>query len=173
MTFTSNPSTDTAQINKPTLKLGSKGEVVKELQNLLLDQGVFLYISGDGACVYPGGEVIDGIFGLKTEAGVKLFQGLMFQQQDGIVGNKTWRSLYKGAPVDMAVLKKGVKGELVQKVQERLSTGGYYNRAIDGDFGTATETAVKELQKSTSLPIDGVIGERTWFELSKITTIIC
>jgi peptidoglycan hydrolase-like protein with peptidoglycan-binding domain len=70
-------------------------------------------------------------------------------------------------------LKKGVKGELVKKVQERLSTGGYYNRAIDGDFGTATETAVKELQKSTSLPIDGVIGERTWFELSKITTILC
>jgi hypothetical protein len=35
----------------------------------------------------------------------------MFLLQDGIVGDKTWRSLFKGAPVDIPVLKKGSKGD--------------------------------------------------------------
>lgn len=93
------------QLNKPVLKIGSQGETVKELQQLLLDYGMYVYLDNSGACVYPGIEVIDGIFGSKTEAAVKLFQGKMFLVQDGIVGDKTWRALYKGAPVDMPVFK--------------------------------------------------------------------
>ncbi len=161
------------QLNKPVLKIGSQGEAVKELQQLLLDYGMYVYSDDSGACVYPGIEVIDGIFGSKTEAAVKLFQVKMFLVQDGIVGNKTWRALYKGAPIDMPLLKKGSTGPLVKQMQERIAIGGYYVGIIDGIFGPQTELAVKNLQQNTGLPVDGIVGDRTWFEISKINTIFC
>jgi peptidoglycan hydrolase-like protein with peptidoglycan-binding domain len=171
MTLASNASA--AQLNKPVLKVGSKGETVKELQKLLLKYNAFVYVNNSGACVYPGEEVIDGQFGAKTEAAVKLFQGKMFLLQDGIVGDKTWRSLYKGAPVDMPILKKGSTGQVVKQMQSRLAIGGYDVGAADGSFGNRTETAVRKLQESTGLVVDGIVGDRTWFELSKINTVFC
>ncbi|MGB3757950.1 MAG: peptidoglycan-binding protein [Rivularia sp. (in: cyanobacteria)] len=172
----------TNQISKPVLKKGSTGEAVKELQKLLLNYGMYLYLNNSGACEYPGTEVIDGVFGSKTEDAVKLFQGKMFLLQDGIVNNKTWRSLYKGAPVDMPVLKKGSTGALVKQMQDRLFTGSYYgggltmnNHAstVDGIFGSQTLEAIKNLQKNTGLTVDGIVAERTWFEISKIQTNFC
>jgi peptidoglycan hydrolase-like protein with peptidoglycan-binding domain len=144
---------------------------------------MYLYLYSDGACGLPAGaEVIDGVFGQITEDAVKLFQHKMFLVQDGIVGNKTWRSLYKGAPVDMPVLKKGSTGDLVQRMQDRLFTGSYYdgeltlsNHAskVDGIFGYQTEVAIRNLQKYSGLPVDGIVSDRTWFEISKIQTIFC
>jgi peptidoglycan hydrolase-like protein with peptidoglycan-binding domain len=172
MTFINQDSVS-AQLNKPVLKEGSKGEAVKELQKLLLQWGAFVSLDQNGACIFPGEEVIDGVFGSKTKDAVILFQGKKFLLQDGIVGDRTWRSLFLNAPVDMPTLNKGSKGELVKKVQERLALADYYNGAIDGDFGSRTETAVKALQKHTGLPVDGVVGNRTWFELSQINTVFC
>jgi peptidoglycan hydrolase-like protein with peptidoglycan-binding domain len=39
--------------------------------------------------------------------------------------------------------------------------------------GNRLEKAVRQLQKNTGLPVDGVVDDRTWFELSKISTIFC
>lgn len=172
MTFT-NQESISAQLNKPVLKEGSKGEAVKELQKLLLKYGAFVSLDHNGACVFPGEEIVDGIFGLKTKNAVIFFQGKVFLLQDGIVADRTWRALFKGAPVDMVILKKGSKGELVKNVQERLAIAGYFKGTIDSDFGSGTEAAVKALQKNTGLLQDGVVGERTWFELSKINTVFC
>lgn len=175
-------TTTSNQISKPVLKKGSTGETVKELQDLLLHYGMYVYINNNGACDYPGTEAIDGVFGSKTEDAVKMFQSKMFLVQDGIVNNKTWLSLYKGAPVDMPVLKKGSTGELVKQMQDRLFTDGYYdgeltmnNHAskVDGIFGSQTESAIKNLQKNSGLTVDGIVGERTWFEISKIQTVFC
>ena len=152
-------STPSASLNKPVLSEGSKGEDVKELQELLSRNNIH--------------TTIDGIFGPKTTSAVKFFQCQMFLLDDGIVGDKTWRALYKGAPVDMPVLSKGSKGELVEKIQYRLSYCGYYKSTIDGDFGSGTEAAVKELQKSTGLSVDGIVGDRTWHQLSKIEIPSC
>ncbi|WP_414621915.1 peptidoglycan-binding domain-containing protein [Calothrix sp. CCY 0018] len=176
-------TTTSNQLNKPVLKVGSTAETVKELQKLLLDYGMYVYLYNDGACAFPAGaEAIDGVFGSETEKAVKLFQHKMFLVQDGIVGNKTWRSLYKGTPVDMPILKKGSTGELVKQMQDRLFTGNYYsggltmnNHAskVDGIFGSQTEVAIRNLQQNNSLPVDGIVGDRTWFEISKIQTVFC
>ncbi|MDY6897322.1 MAG: peptidoglycan-binding protein [Cyanobacteriota bacterium] len=172
----------TNQISKPVLRKGSTGETVKELQKLLLHYGMYVYINNNGACDYPGEEAIDGVFGSKTEDAVKLFQHKMFLVQDGIVGNKTWQALYIGAPVDMPILKKGSTGELVKQMQYRLFHGGYYNVELnmnnhrnkaDGIFGSETESAIKNLQKDAGLAVDGIVSNRTWFEISKIQTIFC
>ncbi|OKH42940.1 peptidoglycan-binding protein [Calothrix sp. HK-06] len=160
-----------AQLQKPILKEGSKGETVKELQRLLLKYKV--YIGTPDACSPVGQEVVDGIFGARTTAAVKTFQERMFLLQDGIVGDRTWRSLFKGAPVDMPTLKKGSKGDLVKRIQERMTVAGYEVGRIDSEFGNSLEKAVRQLQKNTGLPVDGVIGDRTWFELSKLNTNFC
>ena len=116
----------TPKLNRPVLKEGSKGEAVQELQKLLLPHRAFVYLNQQGACLFPGDKVIDGIFGSKTKQAVIIYQSMKFLIEDGIVGDKTWRSLYKGAPVDMPILKLGSKGELVEKIQARLAIGGYY-----------------------------------------------
>lgn len=172
MTSSQNPNA-TAQLQKPILKEGSSGDAVKELQKLLLRYGIFVYLNQEGACVFAGEEAIDGIFGAKTAIAVKNFQSLMFLPIDGIVGDKTWRSLFKGAPVDMPILKRSSEGELVRLVQERLALGNIYQGKIDGEFGRKMEVAVKALQKGADLPVNGEIDDRTWFEISKISNIFC
>jgi N-acetylmuramoyl-L-alanine amidase CwlA len=57
-----------------TLKKGSKGDEVKQLQLLL-------------------GVAQDGIFGSATESAVKTFQSSHGLAADGIVGEKTWKAL--------------------------------------------------------------------------------
>jgi peptidoglycan hydrolase-like protein with peptidoglycan-binding domain len=69
-------------INMPVLRQGSVGHVVKLLQQVLK-------ITGDYRAV------IDGQFGLLTEASVKRFQKRHGLVIDGIVGTCTWHSLSK------------------------------------------------------------------------------
>ena len=59
-------------------------------------------------------------------------------------------------------LQRGFTGsEAVRVVQRRLKELGYYKGSADGDFGPATETAVKEFQKANGLTADGKVGEKT------------
>ena len=58
-------------------------------------------------------------------------------------------------------LKKGSKGNDVKEVQNYLKYVGYYNREVDGDYGTYTEEAVKKLQKAYSCKVDGIFGKET------------
>ena len=48
-------------INKPILKVGSKGEALKELQKLLFDYGMYLYVNSYSTYLYPDSEVINGV----------------------------------------------------------------------------------------------------------------
>lgn len=66
-------------------------------------------------------------------------------------------------------LKRGNKGEAVKLLQEKLTALGYSLGicGIDGDFGLATETAVKKFQKDKGLKADGICGPLTWAALDK------
>jgi len=141
----------------PTLKIGSQGLAVQELQ-MLLNQNV----SRDYWIE------VDGIFGPKTEASVKLCQNLYFLEKDGIVGPKTWKALHAKQPVDMPILARGSRGELVRRVQEVLNMGTSFNLVLDGEFGPKTEAAIR--QSATFSETDGqgnvIIGPQTWKALS-------
>lgn len=59
-------------------------------------------------------------------------------------------------------LQRGFTGsDAVRAVQRRLKELGYYKGAADGDFGPATETAVKDFQKANGLTADGKVGKKT------------
>jgi peptidoglycan hydrolase-like protein with peptidoglycan-binding domain len=59
----------------------------------------------------------------------------------------------------LPVLRKGDSGVAVVKLQELLP------KWIDGDFGSVTDSLVKEFQRSQGLAVDGVVGEATWAAL--------
>ncbi|MEG3905682.1 peptidoglycan-binding domain-containing protein [Microcoleus sp. B4-C5] len=85
---------ETTGVNKPTLQMGSTGQAVKELQQLLYHWGYYF-------------GPIDGIFGVQVQNAVKGYQHRVFLKEDGIVGPITWEALYSGAPVNMPVVMKG------------------------------------------------------------------
>jgi hypothetical protein len=59
------------------------------------------------------------------------------------------------------LLKKGSTGKYVEQLQAVLGI------TVDGDFGPKTETAVKDYQRDNDLKPDGVVGSKTWAEMSK------
>jgi putative chitinase len=65
----------------------------------------------------------------------------------------------------MAVLYRGSTGDGVRRLQSQLSAKGY-PVALDGDFGPATELAVRHFQAQAGLIVDGVVGAQSWGLLS-------
>ena len=63
------------------------------------------------------------------------------------------------------LLKRGMSGEDVQRLQELLSEMEFSPGAADGVFGAQTEAAVKALQKYGGLTVDGIYGPKTHAEL--------
>lgn len=59
------------------------------------------------------------------------------------------------------LLKTGVRGDEVRRLQERLQALGYYAGELDGQYGQGTAEAVKLFQAQHGLTSDGVAGEAT------------
>jgi hypothetical protein len=58
-------------------------------------------------------------------------------------------------------LKSGDKGSQVTLLQQALKSLGYLTGKADGQFGPATEEAVKAFQRAKGLAADGVVGKAT------------
>jgi peptidoglycan hydrolase-like protein with peptidoglycan-binding domain len=194
--------------NRPTLRLGSVGDAVSELQAMLQLMG---YYTGP----------IDGFYRDATQAGVMQFQAAAGITTDGIVGPSTWEKLFPNptsvptasaapaaapasapanppsssqatatarppassapassaqaapeaastaaarppAAIDLPILREGMFGPAVTRLQERLRAMGFYKGELDGIFGPQTVAAVQALQQRNSLTSDGIVGPATW-----------
>ncbi|MCW5313648.1 hypothetical protein GTQ43_07465 [Nostoc sp. KVJ3] len=62
----------------------------------------------------------------------------------------------------LPILRIGLRGSEVVKLQEQLKKLGFLKGDADGDFGVTTETAVKAAQKRYGIEPDGVVGGSTW-----------
>ena len=80
-------------------------------------------------------------------------------------------SVKEAVKVSYKTIRRGNYGELVKKCQQMLQSLGYSLGicGVDGDFGQATEKAVKAFQKDHGLKQDGVVGEKTWSALEQAT----
>ena len=144
-----------------TLKVGSRGEDVKRLQENLNTLG------------YNTGKP-DGIFGNGTKNAVIAFQRAKGLTADGIVGSGTQNAITralneKTAAANSNILKVGSKGAKVTQLQRNLNSLGYNAGTPDGAFGTGTKNAVVSFQKTYGLSADGVAGKAT---LDAIATTI-
>jgi len=59
-------------------------------------------------------------------------------------------------------VKKGMYGDEVSKLQNKLGGYGYYKGPVDGRFGANTLSAVIQFQMDSGLDADGVVGLSTW-----------
>lgn len=138
------------------LQMGDHGNDVRILQEKLKILGF-----------YPA--LINGDFGLATEAGVKAFQKEYSLPETGIVDEEMWELLfsltevaYSSAFSKYPTLSLGMSGEEVRDLQTKLKTLLYYTGEINSLFDTATQTAVKRFQFHNNLTTTGVVNNQTW-----------
>ena len=142
------------------LKHGAEGADVKQLQQYLIQLDYDL-----------GRWGVDGEFGDATELAVKAFQKDKGMDADGQYGKKTHAALIAAAKANRQeeatlgnrLLKRGSEGADVKQLQQYLIQLGYDlgKWGADGEFGGATELAVKAFQKDSALAADGQYGEKT------------
>ena len=199
---------------RPTLRSGSQGAAVSELQAALKLLG---YYTG----------VVDGVYNESTVIAVSQFQQAAGLNPDGIVGPGTWERLFpltpptasststatdvgqagskqpratdfpvpssvgstsaadsrgdsairpNPSPVSGAngtgsstlpILRLGMRGTAVVKLQQQLQAVGLFKGAVDGDFGPGTQAAVKAMQQRYGIAPDGIVGPATWSVLGQ------
>ncbi|MDT0142974.1 peptidoglycan-binding protein [Microbacterium sp. PRC9] len=101
----------------------------------------------------------DGAFGPQSGQAVKTFQQtLRAVEISTTLGQLDWPSLI--ITVKQGDGPGGAKGEAVRAVQTLLA-----GLAVDGDFGPATDAAVREFQQLFAPPVDGIVGPDTWHTL--------
>jgi hypothetical protein len=70
---------------------------------------------------------------------------------------------------NMPTLRRGNQGDEVADLQTILNARYGADLEVDGNFGKATEAAVKAFQKSHGLTADGIVGAKTWKALGIAT----
>lgn len=142
-----------------SLKKGSQGEKVKELQRRLKELGYYK-------------DYVDGDYGDATVKAVKAFQKMNGLTEDGVAGSTTINKLNDdkaikadGSSYDSLstaqTLKKGDSGVQVKALQKRLKELGYYKDYVDGDYGLATAAAVSDFQRANKLTVTGTANPTT------------
>lgn len=63
------------------------------------------------------------------------------------------------------LMTRGARGQSVVNLQRELKEVGAYAGPLDGIFGPATERAVRQIQRWSSLKVDGKAGSRTIAQL--------
>lgn len=83
--------------------------------------------------------------------------------------------VYTPAPTKMPLLKKGMQGDFIRTVQERLAALNYLSAdQVDGKYGASTVAAVKEFQTISYIGTkpDGIVGSETYDSLMSENAIV-
>jgi peptidoglycan hydrolase-like protein with peptidoglycan-binding domain len=154
-----NPTSSTTSSSSSTvLKRGSKGEAVKTLQKNL-------------NTVMNAGLAVDGSFGPACETAVKNFQkkyGLTVDGSYGPASQAKMKTVLATRKIATPTLKKGSKGDNVKTLQKNLNDAIGAKLAVDGSFGPACETAVKNFQKKYGLTVDGSYGPASYKKMQAV-----
>lgn len=135
-----------------TLRVGDSGNDVIQLQNHL-----------NGAGFVTGGPA-NGSFDAATRAAVSAFQGYADISPTGTADDLTYYQLWLRSFWGGRNLKEGLAGADVLFLQRALNgLSGRNALDLDGRFGPATATAVRDFQRASNIPVDGIVGPQTYF----------
>jgi hypothetical protein len=59
-------------------------------------------------------------------------------------------------------IRRGMTGEIVKRIQEKLQQLSLYHGPLDSGFGGGTEGAVKRFQQARGLAVNGLVDAPTW-----------
>ena len=128
--------------------------------------GVVEKVSGNDITVIEGNKR-EAVGRRHMEVNGKYIRGYIvpkFNAEPVVVDKPVARELIS---VQVESLKKGSKGGAVKAMQILLAGNGcecgIYG--ADGDFGSATDSALKKFQKKKKLEVDGICGPATWAAL--------
>ena len=151
------------------------GEDVKTIQKRLKELGYYRGLT-------------DGKFGAQSVLALKAFQKANGLEADGVAGKGTYELLFSnqalkkgttptplpeitpvpgdeesGIPSEASyeTLRRGTLSADVAMMQQKLIDLGYLTGEPDGNYGTATEKAVRAFQKTNGLGVDGTAGSET------------
>lgn len=134
--------------NSEILKVGTRGDLVRQLQDELRKLGYFRVAS-------------TGYYGNVTKNAVTQFQkdhGLMV---DGIAGSQTVAAINNKSTDNPTILKIGSRGETVKNLQTKLKDLGYFHVNPTGYYGDITKNAVIQFQQDNGIIVDGIAGNQT------------
>ena len=147
--------------NVVVIREGTTGDAVRRLQQRLTQLGYY-------------NATVDGVCKVDDVAAIRVFQRYNSLSVDGVAGYDTQVKLYSltaitydgdiaGGTVDtFTTLRKGMAGDLVAQMQERLIALGYLpSGSADGNYGTKTAEAIYNFQKANGLVRDGIAGSKT------------
>ena len=174
---------------KTTVRSGSKGNDAKMVQQRLIE---LKYLTGTA----------DGKFGAKSVAALTAFQDKNGLTADGVAGSGTYEVLFSYvalaadyvpvatpkptanatatpapsyAPItkdNVVLIKQGVTGSAVLRLQLRLEELGYYTSAKDSKCKADDAAAIRVFQKMNGLTVDGVAGYDTQVRLYSDSAIM-
>ena len=161
---------------RKVLQFGDSGTDVSTLQYYLDFLGFFYDTLPD--------ITVDGIFGEETRNAVLAFQQQFGLPQDGIVGRQTWYRLQdeydavlRALPSEYSsyssllypgyFITTGATRKVVEQLQTFINTIARNNSSVpavtvDGVFGTATQNAVRAIQRLVGQNPTGAVGPLTW-----------
>ncbi|MGJ4849804.1 peptidoglycan-binding protein [Bacillota bacterium Meth-B3] len=149
-------------------QVGSKGDLVKEVQGYLIALG---YLSGGN----------DGLFGQATQDALKTYQSDRAMTITGQVTEYVRRRLaadaQAGGGIDAqppsdpgrVLAQLASKGDQVKDIQSRLIALGFLEGGADGRYGEGTERAVKAFEAAQDMPQTGVVTQRVYDEMRRLT----
>ena len=166
-----------------TLKFGKRGTTVEQLQQELQQAGYYdgkidgIYGSDTEAAVKAFQQSkdlkIDGIAGSRTLTALSRAKADSTGEaplesdspnNDGIVLPNAGDDEVTEAesPSNKSLmLRRGDRGSNVKTLQQRLQAIGYYADEIDGIFGSDTEDALRDFQRSQTLTVTGIANRKT------------
>ena len=130
-----------ARVDAASMKQGSRGSDVKQLQKNLIGMG---YLDGSA----------DGIYGAKTKTAVSEFQKDFGLSADGTAGEATQTALRSA----------------VVRLQVELKAAGHAAGTADGKFGAKTKKALESYQKDKKLTQTGEADPATWAAINLVSS---
>ena len=107
---------------------------------------------------------------------VKAFQQARGLTISGVVDAITMRSLeearWKLGDRTLSLITPAMRGDDVAHLQSQLSEMGFNCGRVDGIFGSQTESALKEFQKSVGVKVDGRCGPATVMSMMRLMKIV-
>lgn len=154
-------------------RLGDHGPAVAQVRDHLARLGL---LPGEPTDRLDA-AALDAPFDASVDQAVRAFQQQRGLMADGVVGPETWRRLDDarwrlGDRVLRFASSRMVTGDDVVALQRRLLELGFDPGRVDGIFGPDTDHALREFQRNTGIPVDGLCGPVTFKVLGQLARTV-